>query len=126
MEDTCCYFWERTLQRLLSESETKQDPPGGVRIGTRMSINAGDTVRSLVRQDSTCCGAAKPTRRNLSTCPRARAPQREKPLQQARPLQLQSSPTRTTREGLGAALKTQHNQRRTKTTMQNGGLVAAI
>ena len=85
MKDTCCYFWER----LLSESETKQDLPGGARIGTRVSIDAGDTVRSLVRPDSTCCGATKPVRRNY----RVHMP--PSPRSAAREATATSSPTAT-------------------------------
>ena len=44
-------------------------------------------------------------------CPRARAPQQEKPPQQeARAPQLESGPYSVTRESLGTAMKTQHSQ----------------
>ena len=59
-----------------------------------LSSNAGDTVWSLVQEDSTCCGATKPMHHNYwSPGSRACAPKQEKPPQwEAHPLQLETSP----------------------------------
>ena len=58
----------------------------------------GTRVRSLIQEDATCHGATKPVRHNYwacalePSCPRARAPQQEKPPQwEARALQLEKA-----------------------------------
>ena len=42
----------------------------------------GTPVQSLVPEDPTCLGASEPVGHNYPTCPRVRASQQEKPLQQ--------------------------------------------
>ena len=41
--------------------------PGGSMV-KNPPTNAGDMVRSLVREDPTCCGATKPVRYNYWAC----------------------------------------------------------
>ena len=41
--------------------------PGGTMV-KNPPTNAGDMVRSLVREDHTCCGETKPVRYNYSAC----------------------------------------------------------
>ena len=41
--------------------------PGGT-VVENPPANAGDWVRALVREDPTCCGAAKPVRHNYRAC----------------------------------------------------------
>ena len=63
-------------------------------------------VRSLVQEDPTCCGATEPMCPNYgSPCARELCSTRE-----AHTLQLELPPLATTRESLGAAMKTQHSQ----------------
>ena len=73
----------------------------------------GTLVPSLVREDSTCYGAAKPMRRNYRS-PRTLEPvlhkrrhHSKKPAHRNK----KSPTTAATRESLGAATKTQHSQK---------------
>ena len=71
-------------------------------------------VWSLVQEDSTCHRATGPMHNNCWACaPQSLCSQQERPLQQeARAVQLESGPTRCTRESLRVAMKTQYCQKK--------------
>ena len=68
-----------------------------------LPANAGSQVRSLVREDSTGCGATKPEHGNQ----RKSTSSNEDPAQAAGQL----NPSTATRESPQAAMKTQHSQK---------------
>ena len=85
--------------------------------------NAGDTDQSLVQENSTCCGATKPTRHDCGARSRAREllflkPVRPEPMLckkppqwEARAPQLERSPTHHSWRKPATATKTQHSHK---------------
>ena len=69
--------WDGRSERLLPSIDQKVifgTSPGNP-VAKNLPANAGDTVRSLVWKDSTCCGGTKPV------CSRTHALKQQKPLQ---------------------------------------------